>query len=49
MISDKHSGFIVNIDNASAKDVVDLIKLIQKNIKKKFDVDLELEMKIIGG
>lgn len=49
MISDKHSGFIVNIDNASAKDVVDLIKLIQKNIKKKFDVELELEMKIIGG
>lgn len=49
MISDKHSGFIVNVDKATAKDVLDLITLTQKVIKEKFNVNLETEIKIIGG
>lgn len=49
MVSEKHSGFIVNVDNAKAKDVLDLIELIQTVVKEKFDVDLEPEIKIIGG
>lgn len=49
MISEKHSGFIVNVDHATAKDVLDLIKLIQENVKEKFNVNLEKEIKIIGG
>lgn len=49
MISDKHSGFIVNVDKATAKDVLDLISLTQKVIKEKFNVDLEPEIKVIGG
>lgn len=47
-ISEKHAGFIVNIDNATATDYVELIAYIQKTIKEKFDVALETEVRIIG-
>lgn len=47
-ISDKHCGFIVNLGNASCKDVLTLIQLVQKVVKDNFDVCLEPEIKIIG-
>ncbi|BCA86328.1 UDP-N-acetylenolpyruvoylglucosamine reductase [Enterococcus saigonensis] len=47
-ISEKHAGFIVNINNATATDYVELIAHIQKTIKEKFDVTLETEVRIIG-
>jgi UDP-N-acetylmuramate dehydrogenase len=47
-ISEKHAGFIVNIDHATATDYVGLIAHIQEEIKKKFDVSLETEVRIIG-
>lgn len=47
-ISEKHAGFIVNIDNATATDYLELIAHIQKVIKEKFDVTLETEVRIIG-
>lgn len=47
-ISDKHCGFIVNLGNASCKDVTTLIQLVQKVVKDNFDVCLEPEIKIIG-
>lgn len=47
-VSMKHAGFIVNIDNATATDYLDLIALIQKTIKEKFGVTLETEVRIIG-
>lgn len=47
-VSKKHAGFIVNIDQATAKDYTTLIKLIQDTVKEKFGVDLETEVKIIG-
>jgi UDP-N-acetylmuramate dehydrogenase len=46
-ISEKHANFIVNIHNATAQDVQQLIKLIQQKIKEKFNVPLELEIFII--
>ena len=46
-VSEKHSGFIVNIDNATYDDVITLINLVKKTVKEKFDVDLEPEVKII--
>lgn len=48
-VSKKHAGFIVNIDHATATDYVDLIHLIQKTIKEKFDINLETEVAIIGN
>lgn len=47
-ISEKHAGFIVNIDHATATDYVELIAHIQEVIKEKFDVMLETEVRIIG-
>lgn len=47
-ISEKHAGFIVNINQATATDYVELIAHIQAVIKEKFDVDLETEVRIIG-
>lgn len=47
-VSEKHAGFIVNINRATATDYVNLIHYIQKVIKEKFDVTLETEVRIIG-
>lgn len=47
-ISEKHAGFIVNVDNATATDYLELIAYIQKTILEKFGVTLEIEVRIIG-
>lgn len=47
-ISKKHAGFIVNTGHATATDYVELIAHIQKVIKERFDVALEVEVRIIG-
>lgn len=47
-VSEKHAGFIVNIDEATATDYVELIKHIQEVILEQFDVELEREVRIIG-
>lgn len=47
MISDKHPGFIVNIDNATPEDILSLLDVAQTRVKSKYDIDLELEWKII--
>ncbi|EOH89375.1 UDP-N-acetylmuramate dehydrogenase [Enterococcus villorum] len=47
-ISEKHAGFIVNIDHATATDYIELIAHIQEVIKETFDVCLETEVRIIG-
>jgi len=46
-LSFKHPGFIVNVNHATTKDVFDLIELCKTSVKEKFDVDLELEWKVI--
>ncbi len=47
-VSDKHTGFIVNKDNAKSSDVKTLIKIIQKRVLEEFGVELQTELKIIG-
>lgn len=47
-VSEKHSGFIINKNNASAKDILDLINLVQNTVKEKFGVELHTEVRIIG-
>ena len=48
-VSTKHTGFIVNIGNATCQDVLDLIKYIQDTVYKKFNVKLHPEVIVIGG
>lgn len=47
-VSTKHAGFIINKGNATATDYIETIKMVQRVVKEKFDVDLELEVKIVG-
>ena len=47
-VSTKHSGFIINKGDATAADVLNLIKLVQQRVKSKFDVELYTEVRIIG-
>ncbi|MBR4014744.1 MAG: UDP-N-acetylmuramate dehydrogenase [Anaerotignum sp.] len=47
-ISEKHSGFLINIGGATAQDILDLIVFCQKEVQEKFGVHLEPEVKIIG-
>lgn len=47
-VSTKHTGFVVNVDNATAKDVLDLIDYVKKVVFEKFGKKLELEVEVIG-
>ncbi|WKV08344.1 UDP-N-acetylmuramate dehydrogenase [Thermoanaerobacterium sp. CMT5567-10] len=47
-VSEKHCGFIINKGDATAEDVINLIRFIQKTVKDRFGVDLHTEVKIIG-
>ena len=47
-VSLKHAGFIINKNNATASDYIQTIDMVKAEVKKKFDVDLELEVKIVG-
>jgi UDP-N-acetylmuramate dehydrogenase len=47
-VSEKHSGFIINKKEATAKDILDLIALVQKQVKEAYDVELFTEVRIVG-
>lgn len=47
-ISTKHSGFIVNTGNATAKDVLDLIRYIKEKVLEANGVNLEEEIIVLG-
>ena len=47
-ISEKHANFFINDGNASSSEMLQLIKKAHKEVKKQFDIDLSLEVKLIG-
>jgi len=47
-VSELHGGFIVNYNNATATDIIDLMVLVQNTVYDKFGVRLEPEVRIIG-
>lgn len=47
-VSDKHCGFVVNLGEAKAKDILDLIYVVKSTVYSKFGVMLEEEVKILG-
>ena len=47
-VSEKHAGFIVNTGNATAKDVIELIEFVEKQVLEKFNKTIELEIEVIG-
>ncbi|MBU5592592.1 UDP-N-acetylmuramate dehydrogenase [Clostridium sp. MSJ-4] len=47
-VSEKHSGFIINRNNATAKEILELINFVQKTVLDNFSVELQPEVRIIG-
>ncbi len=47
-VSELKANFIVNTDNATARDVLDLIKKLQDTVFKKYGIKLVQEIKTIG-
>ena len=47
-ISTKHANFIINKNNASSSDILNLIKLVQKEAKDKYKIDLKLEQQLVN-
>lgn len=47
-ISEKHCGFVVNRGNATCKQVLELINMVQKVVRDGFSVELEAEVRYLG-
>lgn len=43
-VSEKHANFIVNEDNAKAVDVDNLVKEIQEEVRKKYQIEMKMEV-----
>ena len=48
-VSEKHAGFIVNKNNATSTDILDLIRHVQKIVKEKTGENIKLEIEVVGG
>ncbi len=46
-VSDKHANFIINYNNATSRDIIELVNIIKKEVKKNYNVDLQLEQQQI--
>ena len=46
-VSMKHANFIVNLGNATSKDIKELIKLIKDKVYERYNIELELEQIVI--
>lgn len=47
-VSTKHGGFIINKGNAKAKDILELVEIVKKEVYKKYQKQIELEVEIVG-
>jgi UDP-N-acetylmuramate dehydrogenase len=47
-VSEKHCGFVINRDQATASDIYQLMQDVSKKVKEQFGITLEPEVKLIG-
>jgi UDP-N-acetylmuramate dehydrogenase len=47
-VSEKHCGFIINVGNATAADISELIDEVSQRVREQFDVTLEPEIVRLG-
>lgn len=47
MISEKHAGFIVNVGHATGNEIIELIEIVRKKVKERFNVELDVEQRMI--
>ena len=48
MVSEKHAGFLINIEDSTCENMLHLIEDVQKRVYDKYNVKLEREVKLIG-
>jgi len=48
VVSDKHANFIINLGEATAADVMELINRISWLVREKFNIELKLEVRVVG-
>jgi UDP-N-acetylmuramate dehydrogenase len=49
MISERHGNFIINLGKATAKEILQLMEWVEKNVYEKKGISLEREVKVIGA
>lgn len=47
-VSEKHAGFVINLGDASASDVLSLVDKIKDEIHKKYGLNIECEVEYLG-
>lgn len=47
-VSTLHAGFIINVGDATAKDILDLIEYTKEKVYEKFEKNIQLEIEVIG-
>ena len=47
-VSEKHCGFVINRENATAADVAELMRQVSARVEEEFGVKLEPEVKRLG-
>ena len=47
-VSKIHGNFILNLDNATAQDVLSLVQHIQNHVKRERGIDLDMEVQLLG-
>jgi UDP-N-acetylmuramate dehydrogenase len=48
MVSDRHANFIINLGKATAREVIDLMELVERKIYEEKGISLEREVKVVG-
>ena len=48
MVSEKHSGFVINYNDATAEDVMELCRQVREKVKALSGIELEMEVKRLG-
>src|SRR5690606_21804574 len=46
-ISEKHGGFIINFNNATGQNILDIITEVKRQVWDKYQIDLEVEQRVI--
>jgi UDP-N-acetylmuramate dehydrogenase len=47
-VSPKHANWIMNLGNATQKDILELAKIMRERVKNRFNITLEPEVQLIG-
>lgn len=47
-ISEKHANFIINVGNAKASDIKEIIDVVKEKVKEKYNITLRVEQRLVN-